>query len=311
MASALARTLSDSSTGGTPVTAGAQTGFDIDTSAMSDGNTISFSYTDTATGAKHRVSLVQVSDPSALPLSDDATADPNDKVIGVDFSQGMGAVLAQLNSQFQGRVQFSNPSGTTLRILDDGAGNKTDVTAVTKTQTATTLDGGTSELPFFTDVNHVFSGAITGDGQQSVGFAGRITVNSNLLADPSRLVVFQSGISAGDGTRPDFLYDRLANQAMDFSPGAGIGTAGAPFSGSIPGYLQQMLSQQGAAADAAAQLDQGQQVVVNALQQRLTDESGVNIDKEMSDLLQLQNSYAANARVLSTVKSMLDALMNI
>jgi flagellar hook-associated protein 1 len=51
--------------------------------------------------------------------------------------------------------------------------------------------------------------------------------------------------------------------------------------------------------------------VLNSLQQRFNDVSGVNIDQEMSNLLSLQNSYAANARVMSAVKDMLDALMNM
>jgi flagellar hook-associated protein 1 FlgK len=37
----------------------------------------------------------------------------------------------------------------------------------------------------------------------------------------------------------------------------------------------------------------------------------VNIDQEMANLLTLQNAYAANARVLSTVKDMLDLLMQL
>ena len=42
-----------------------------------------------------------------------------------------------------------------------------------------------------------------------------------------------------------------------------------------------------------------------------SDGSAVNIDQEMAHLLSLQNSYAANARVLTTVKEMLDALLRI
>jgi flagellar hook-associated protein 1 FlgK len=239
------------------------------------------------------------------------TADPDDEVIGLDFSQGMAAVVGFLNSQFNGRIQFSNLSGTTLRILDDGAGDQTNVDSVNATVTATSLTGGTAELPFFTDVNGPFSGAITSLGSQTLGFAGRIAVNSALLADPTKLVVYQAGISAGDGTRPSFLYDRMTAAALGYDPGAGIGTAQAPFVGTLPGYIQQMLSQQGAAAAAADQLQQGQEVVVNALQQRLNEESGVNIDQEMAHLLQLQNAYAANARVLATVKAMMDALLSI
>jgi flagellar hook-associated protein 1 len=51
--------------------------------------------------------------------------------------------------------------------------------------------------------------------------------------------------------------------------------------------------------------------VVNALRQRMSETSGVNIDQEMTNLLQLQSAYSANARVLSTVRDMLDTLMRI
>jgi flagellar hook-associated protein 1 FlgK len=71
------------------------------------------------------------------------------------------------------------------------------------------------------------------------------------------------------------------------------------------------MSQQGEAAAAAENLQQGQNVVVRSLQQRLNDSSSVNIDQEMAHLLNLQNAYAANARVLGAVKEMLDALLQV
>jgi flagellar hook-associated protein 1 FlgK len=51
--------------------------------------------------------------------------------------------------------------------------------------------------------------------------------------------------------------------------------------------------------------------VLSSLQQRFADNSSVNIDTEMSNLLDLQTAYAANARVMSAVKQMLDTLMNM
>jgi flagellar hook-associated protein 1 FlgK len=66
---------------------------------------------------------------------------------------------------------------------------------------------------------------------------------------------------------------------------------------------------QSTATNAATNLQSGQDVVVNALQSRFNSTSAVNIDTEMANLLTLQNSYGANARVMSTVKAMLDALM--
>jgi len=60
-----------------------------------------------------------------------------------------------------------------------------------------------------------------------------------------------------------------------------------------------------------AGLKQGQDVVVNGLQQRMNTTSGVNIDQEMTSLLNLQNTYAANARVFSVVQQMLQTLMQM
>jgi flagellar hook-associated protein 1 FlgK len=72
-----------------------------------------------------------------------------------------------------------------------------------------------------------------------------------------------------------------------------------------------MISQQGEAAATADSLRQGQEVVVNTLQQRFADQSNVNIDEERANLLKLQTAYAANARVLSTVRDMLDSLFKL
>ena len=51
--------------------------------------------------------------------------------------------------------------------------------------------------------------------------------------------------------------------------------------------------------------------MVNALEQRVADQAGVNVDQEMANLLTLQNAYGANARVMSAVKEMLDLLLNM
>jgi flagellar hook-associated protein 1 FlgK len=144
-----------------------------------------------------------------------------------------------------------------------------------------------------------------------LGLAARIAVNPALIADPSKLVGYQAGALPGDMTRPDFLYDKMVNAALGYDPSAGIGAASLPFSGNLSTYLRQIISSQGQAASNASQLQQGQDVVLNALQQRFSDGSSVNIDQEMSNLLTLQNAYAANARVMSTVRDMITLLMQM
>ena len=313
IAAAMSSALSDRTTPGTAVTAGAQTGFDVDIGSLKAGNTIKLSYTDN-TGAQREITIMRVDDPSVLPLPASATSNPSDKVVGVNFSGGMAAVVAQINSALGSTgLKFSNPTGTTLRALNGGAGAPITVNSLSATSTVTSLTGGSGELPFFLDGNASYSGAITALGNQSIGFAGRITINAALLADPSRLVVYQTSplTQAGDATRPNFLLDRLTNGVLDFAPQAGVGTVASPFRGTLTSYMQQLLSQQGEAASTADSLNQGQQVVVNSLQQKFTDQSGVNIDEEMANLLKLQTAYGANARVMSAVKDMLDKLMSM
>ncbi len=308
-AAAAARALSDQTTGGTALTSGAQAGFDVDIGGLQAGNSIHLTYTDTATGTTHNLTLMRVDDPSVLPLPNTASIDPNDKVIGVDWSGGIGSVVNQLNAQFGGRLQFSNPSGTTLEILDDGAANTSDVNAVSATTTVASLSGGVPQLPFFTDGPALFTGAISGSGSQSVGFAGRISINQGLIDDPSKLVAMLPTTPSGDAARPNFINDQLTSATLVFSSQSGLGTVASPFAGPLPTYLRQAISQQGEAAQAAKGLSDGQSLVVDALQQRLNETSGVNIDQEMANLITLQMAYGANARVFTTIKEILDTLL--
>ncbi len=310
VAASMSQALSSQTTAGTTATAGTQSGYAADVGSLLSGNTVNLSYTDTATNTQHNVTIVRVDDPSVLPLP--ASGDPNNPVIGINFSGGTASVAAQLNSVLGATgLQFSNPSGTTLRVLDDGSGGKVDVDSLSATATVTSLTNGGAALPMFTDGSSAYSGAITAGGNQSLGYAGRITVNPALVADPSKLVLYQSSTAAGDSTRPDFLLSQLTAAPLNYSPQAGIGTAAAPFSGTVGSYISQMMSQQGDAASAAANLKQGQDVVVSTLQQRFNDSSSVNIDDEMSKLLNLQTAYSANARVMTTINSMLDELLKV
>lgn len=310
IASAMTAALSSVTVPSTAVSVVPQAGFDIDTAGLLPGNTIHLTYTDTLTGQQRRVSIVNVNDPSALPLSADATSDPDDEVIGVDLSGGLAAAAAALNDHFNGKINFSD-SGTTLRILDDGNGNNSTIDAVSATRTLTTFNNGTGELPFFTDAGLPYSGAITSVGPQSLGYAGRISINPALLSDPSKLIAYQAGTPSGDATRPNFIYDKLVNATLTYSPSSGIGVESNPFSGSLSSFMRQVIGFQGSAAENASNLAEGQKVVVNALQERFAEGAAVNIDVEMAHLLTLQTAYGANARVMSTVKEMLDALMNI
>ena len=308
MAATLSSSLSDQTTAGTAVTAGSQNGFSVSTANMLAGNTINLSVTNTATNTQQQIQIVNVTDPTALPLQNAPNANP--KQIGINFSAGMASAVAQLNAALgSSGLQFSNPSGSTLQVVNSNGATTVNSAAVTTT--ATSLTSGSPQLPLFVDAGSPYTGAITGSGSEMTGLAGRISVNSALLNNPANLTTYSTNppTAAGDTTRSDFIYTQLTTATFTYSPKTGLGSSPTPVTSTIPAYLQQFLSLQSNAAASATQLQQGQDVVVSTLQQKFNSTSAVNIDTEMSNLIALQNSYAANAHVMSVVQSMMNTLL--
>jgi flagellar hook-associated protein 1 FlgK len=305
MAATLASSLSDITTAGTAVT-GSPAGFAVNTSNVLPGNTINLTYTDTATNTQHQISIVNVTAPQALPLQNGAN--PNPLLVGINFSLGTASAVSQLNTALGSLgLQFTN-SGTTLNLLGSAAAT---VNAASSTATVTSLTSGNPQLPLFTDGNSLYTGQYTAAGSQMTGLAGRISVNPAVVADPSKLSIYSTSppTPAGDNTRSDFLFTQLTSSTFSYSPSTGLGSAAQPFKGSIMDYLQQFISQQGNAATVATQLQQGQSVVVSTLQQKFNSTASVNIDTEMANLIQVQNTYAANAHIMSVVQSMMQSLL--
>lgn len=304
LANQMSQAVSNQTTNGTAVTSGSQSGYSVDVGGVLPGNTLQVSYTD-ASNTQHTVTVVALGPGGTLPQG--ASTDPNDPVIGVDFSGGASSVAAQLNAVLGTSLQVSNPSGTILQVLNRDSG--ITVNSLSATTTATGLTSGSSPLPIFLDGTQPITGAQTSAGSQTTGLAGRITVNPALVASPSSLVAYASGTASGDPTRPDFILNQLNNAALSFSPATGIGSTSAPYSGTLTDYMSAVVSQQSQAANAATNLQQGQDTVVSALQQRFNDQSGVNVDTEMSNLIALQNAYGANARVMTTIQQMMSTLL--
>src|SRR5580698_460201 len=306
MANEMSQALSNQTTSGTAVTSGSQSGYSVDTSALSAGNSLQLTYTDSG-NVPHTITIEALGAGGSLPLQADPS-NPNNSIIGVNFAGGMSSVVAQLNAAFGGAVQFSNPSGTVLQAVNAGATTNV-VNGLSATTTATSLTSGSAQLPLFLDGSIPITGALTSAGSQTTGLAGRITVNAALVAAPASLVAYAANTTAGDPTRPNFILNQMTSASLSFAPTTGIGTAQQPYSGTLSSYMTAIIDQQTQASTAATNLQQGQDTVVSALQQRFNQQSGVSIDTELSNLIALQNAYGANARVMSTIKSMMNTLL--
>src|SRR5579883_1205984 len=131
LAASMSSALSDVTTAGTAV-AGPPSGFSVDTSNVLPGNTINLSYTDSS-NVQHNVQIVNVTDPSALPLQNAPGANPQQ--VGINFSLGMASAVAQLSTAFAGTGVFFSNSGSTLSVVGSAAATVKSASTTTTTQT--------------------------------------------------------------------------------------------------------------------------------------------------------------------------------
>lgn len=305
IAASLALAMSTEVTAGTQVTSGAQSGYEVDIGGLLNGNEFNFTYLEN--GIEKSVRVMRVDDASKLPLD---YKDANGaRVIGLDFSAGPAVVASRVQQALGTGLTISNPSGSVIRVLDDGASNSTSMLSVEARATSTALQGGGTALPLFVDYNGTpFTGALDGVGQTR-GFAGRISVNTDIAQDPELLVQYEVGGSLGDAKRVNDLLDHL--NEMRFAGGQGSVRNGAAFrlAGTVGDFISQTINYQGNAASSAIADRDTQQLTLDALGERLEADYGVDVDEEMARLMELQNAFAANARVMSIAQELIQSLL--
>jgi flagellar hook-associated protein 1 len=227
------------------------------------------------------------------------------------FRRFSGDDPAQLNTALSASGLSFTGAGTDWTI--GGLPGQVTVLSASATSVASSAaTDGVPQLPLFTDRARTLNGgAFTGSDNQLTGFAQRLTVNKAIADDRSLLVKMQPDTPQGDATRPLFMLDALTRSTRTFSPGTGIGGMAAPVTSSVADFSRRIIENQGANAETAQRLNEGQAIALAAIESRFAEVSGVNIDQEMALLVQLQTAYGANARVMTAVRDMMDMLMRI
>lgn len=305
IAAAMAQAMSTVKTAGTAVTVGAATGFEIDLGAIRNGNDFVLDYAQG--GLERSVKVVRVDDTTKLPL--DYVDASGQRVIGLDFSGGAGSVATQLQAALGTGFSVSG-SGDVLSIVNDGA-NTTNIVGLTGRTTVTAAQGGGLGLSLFVDAGNIdFTNSLDGRGQK-LGFAARISVNSDIVNNSKLLVQYVAGGSLGDAARVNYLADQL--ETMQFAMGQRATDQQAAFrmSGSVSDLISQTINYQGNSAATAISASESQALTMEILTQRMDTEYGVDVDEEMARLMELQNAFAANARVISIIQELLDQLLRI
>lgn len=165
----------------------------------------------------------------------------------------------------------------------------------------TSLDALANQLS--TSVNNIYSHGLAPNDGYSTGqlfFTGSgaagISVNSALIADPSQ---FQSSGAVGAAGDNSIVLE-LA-QLND-------STGGSPTLSQ--NYAQTVSALGGAISSATDQLNTSQAVSTTLTSQR-SSESGVDIDTEMTNLLQYQKAYEASAQLVTVLNNMMQTAVNM
>lgn len=139
--------------------------------------------------------------------------------------------------------------------------------------------------------------------------AARLRINPKLLASQggsAELLVKGLGSNPGYETGSIDLLKSMMNGIDERVPGQtvlGSNLSLSDFSASMVASQQQMR----VAAERASEAARVSGATISASRQNL---QGVNVDDELQKLLLVEQSYAANAKVLTTVQSMLDTLLS-
>jgi len=306
IAAGLAQSMSTKTTDGTQVTSGASAGFEVAIGSLQDGNEFTFSYSQA--GVSKTVRVLRIDDTSKLPID---YVDANGaRVVGLDFSGGPASIAGQLQAKVGSGLQVSNPSGSTIRIMDDGALGNTDMVSMRARATVTGTQTGDLPINLFTDYGDTaFTNSLANKGQK-LGFASRIAVNSEIARDSRLLVQYTPGTTLGDSDRVDGLLSNLENLRFAGGQGSVAQSAGSHLAGNVSDLISQSINTVGNMASSAISDSDTQEMTLDALGNRLESEYGVDVDEEMARLMELQNAFAANARVMSVAQQLIDDLMH-
>jgi flagellar hook-associated protein 1 len=155
---------------------------------------------------------------------------------------------------------------------------------------------------------------------QVTGLSGQIEVNPNVdpsqggdvdllrdggISDPgSATYTYNTTGSTGYTGRIQQMVSAIgATQSFDPSAGLGASDSLSDYANNSVGWRQGQNQQ---ATDAASY----QSSVVTQATSALSNATGVNLDTEMTNMLNIENSYTTSAKLLTTVNAMFSALMN-
>lgn len=185
---------------------------------------------------------------------------------------------SDITSSITAMRQYLNILVTTLAV------------AVNSLTTSGVDANGDAGLAFFTTI----------DDSKSLSL-DNIQVNPELVSDSDK-VVTSTNSSDNDHSIASAISNLLSDTSLYENKGSALSII--KFYGAITTWL-------GTAGDTAASDYETQAALVTQLDYQRQTVSAISIDEEMSNMIKYQTAYAASARVMNTIDSMLESLLAV
>ena len=223
------------------------------------------------------------------------------------------------SGEIAGSIEVQDSIGSYMNQLDKMAkGLALSVNAIHSGSMDSNIKDTTKTLDFF----------VASDGKDEAGInAKNISINTLILENPS-FINTKENVDAGEGDGSRALaiaqlqstlisiskIDSTTTRAQlcKFTNGSTMSLVNDVASGTkVESYFQDVVDKLGVEAQHAKRVVSNEEDLLNSLDISRLSVSGVSLDEEMTNLIQYQKAYSANAKTITTVSDMLDIILGL
>ena len=178
------------------------------------------------------------------------------------------------------------------------------------------------------DTNKILDFFVASDGSGETNISAKnISINALILESPSLINTKENADAGeGDGSRALAIaqlqstlisISKIDNtttraQLCKFTNGSTMSLVNDVASGTkVESYFQDVVDKLGVEAQHAKRVVSNEEDLLNSLDISRLSVSGVSLDEEMTNLIQYQKAYSANAKTITTVSDMLDIILGL
>ena len=223
------------------------------------------------------------------------------------------------SGEIAGAIEVQDSIGSYMNQLDKMAkGLALSVNAIHSGSMDSNIKDTTKTLDFF----------VASDGKDEAGISAKnISINPLILENPSLINTKENADAGeGDGSRALAIAQLQSTlisiskidstttraQLCKFTNGSNMSLVNDVASGTkVESYFQDVVDKLGVEAQHAKRVVSNEEDLLNSLDLNRLSVSGVSLDEEMTNLIQYQKAYSANAKTITTVSDMLDIILGL